>query len=127
MRLGNIVVLVILVICQAVVARAATIEAEVVKAEGDRAELRVRGQFVPQAGDSVAIFYVIPDIQLEASAGQGKVTEVREDIVVVTVTNKTGPIQPGYIARIDSANPLPRTRPQTKRPGQRRKRRFARP
>ena len=86
----------------AATAAAEEITGEIVEVFGTRVKVAVKAEATNTVavGDPVEVFYLLPEIEEEASVGTGKVSGVFEGVVLATIDNATGEIQAGQSARI---------------------------
>lgn len=100
-------------------ARPADVQAEelkgrVVSVSGGEARVALEGELLPSEGDPVAFSYMIPDTDMLARAGTGKVTGFEGATVIVRIdAGPSGP-QEGFRVTINSAAPR-RTRREAER------------
>jgi TPR repeat protein len=84
---------------------AAEIEATVTEVAGSIAKVSVHSEYLPNPGDAVEIYYVLPEVQEEALVTTGRVSRAGLDAVVVTIDEAAAKARPGYRARIKSPSP----------------------
>ena len=53
-------------------------------------------------GDRVEVYYLLPEIEVEAHVGNGQVSSVTPGIVVATIEDASGDVSPGQNSRIES-------------------------
>ena len=95
----------------AATAAAEEITGEIVEVFGTRVKVAVKAEATNTVavGDPVEVFYLLPEIEEEASVGTGKVSGVFDGVILAAIDNASGEIQVGQSARIrgiTAANPV---------------------
>lgn len=85
------------------VLRAVEIEGKVTSADRGVATIQTRSDYVPNIGDAVKIFEVIPGVA-EAEVAAGKVSAVADGRIKVKIGRASGEVVVGHLARIQSPN-----------------------
>ena len=82
---------------------------------GEQAQILLEGELEPNLGDSVTIYFKLPDAEDEVFVGSGKVSSVDGNIASVKMESGSPVPQKDQLARISSANPKPKATKGTAR------------
>ena len=93
-------------------APAAELHGKVAVVNGRDVQIRMESEHLPQPGDEVTIGFLIPDGPMVV-VGTWKVTSIEGETVLATQVDATGTAAVGQLAKIASANPVPRPARQT--------------
>jgi outer membrane protein len=85
----------------------ATIEIKgtVRSAAAGSATIAIEGEFAPNIGDPMEVFFKLPGADTEISVGSGNVSAVKADVIEAKIDKATGTVSKDQLARMTSAKP----------------------
>ncbi len=100
------------------VAHAVEIRGTVTNATEEYATVTTDSDLFPVPGDKAEIFFKMPGKEVEIAVASGHVYEITGDNIMVKIDNATGTVNKNQLVRIDSPNPLKRSKAEKASSGQ---------